>query len=89
MGNYNTLSSSDKKKVIKVVEEEYVVANLFLNNSNAKMHSQLKKDVANDYSKGNIKAYHNDIHKALNLMNEYRLVWATLKTDASSAILDL
>jgi hypothetical protein len=36
------------------------------------MHSQLKKDVANDYSKGNTNAYPNDIHKALTLMNEYK-----------------
>ncbi len=36
------------------------------------MRSQLKKDVANDYSKGNSDAYPNDIHKALTLMNEYK-----------------
>ncbi len=35
------------------------------------MHSQLKKDVANDYSKGNTDAYPTDIHGALTLMNEY------------------
>ena len=44
---------------------------IFLNNSNVKLHSQLKKDVANDYSKGNTNAYPNDIHRALTLMNEY------------------
>jgi hypothetical protein len=48
------------------------MAYLFLNNSNAKMHTQLKKDVANDYSKGNTDAYPNNIHKALTLMNEYK-----------------
>ena len=71
MGGYDTLSDTDKKKVIDRVEQEYL-AYLFLNNSNAKMHSQLKKDVANDYSKGNTNAYPNDIHKALTLMNEYK-----------------
>jgi hypothetical protein len=42
------------------------------------MHSQLKKDVANNYSKGNTDAYPKDIHKALTLMNKYKL----LKLDA-------
>ena len=42
MGGYDTLSDTDKKKVIDSVEQEYL-AYLFLNNSNAKMHSQLKK----------------------------------------------
>ena len=48
------------------------MAYLFLNNSNTKLHSQLKKDEANDYSKGNTEAYPTDIHKALTLMNEYK-----------------
>ncbi len=65
------ISDIDKKKVIDSVEQENL-AYLFLNNSNAKMHSQLKKDVANDYSKGNSDAYPNDIHKALTLMNKYK-----------------
>jgi hypothetical protein len=43
-----------------------------------KLHSQLKKDVANDYSKGNTDAYPTNIHKALTLMNEYK----PLKLDA-------
>jgi hypothetical protein len=47
MGNYDTLSDTDKNKVIKTIEQEYL-AYLFLHNSNGKMHSQLKKDVAND-----------------------------------------
>jgi hypothetical protein len=42
------------------------------------MHSQLKKDVANDYSKGNSEASPANIHKALTLMNEYK----PLKPDA-------
>jgi hypothetical protein len=73
----DTIPSGVLKKVIDSVEQEYL-AYLFLNNSNAKMHSQLKKDVANDYSKGNTNAYPNDIHKALTLMNEYK----PLKLDA-------
>ncbi len=48
------------------------MAYLFLNNSSNRLHSQLKKDVANDYSKGNTEAYPTDIHKALTLMNEYK-----------------
>ena len=32
----------------------------------------MKKDVANDYFKGNIDAYPTGIHKALTLMNEYK-----------------
>jgi hypothetical protein len=42
------------------------------------MHSQLKGDVANDYSKDNPEAYPANIHKALTLMNEYK----PLKLDA-------
>ncbi len=47
MGDYTILSDSDKKTVIDVVEQEYL-AYLFINNSNAKLHSQLKKDIANN-----------------------------------------
>ncbi len=71
LGSYDTLSDADKKKVTNSVEQEYL-AYLFLNNSNGKLHSQLKKDVVNDYSKGNTNAYPNNIHKALTLMNEYK-----------------
>jgi hypothetical protein len=71
LGDYDTLATDVKKKVVDQVEQEYL-AYLFLNNSNAKLHSQLKKDVANDYSKGNTEAYPMDIHKALTLMNEYK-----------------
>jgi hypothetical protein len=76
MGDYNTLSDNNKKKVIKTVKQEYL-AYLFLHNSNGKMHRQLKKDVANDYSKGNTDAYPTDIHKLLTRMNKYK----TLKLD--------
>jgi hypothetical protein len=42
MGNYNTLSDTDKKKVIKTIKQE-CLACLFLHNSNGKMHSQLSR----------------------------------------------
>jgi hypothetical protein len=71
LGDFDKLSSAAKKKIIDQVEQEYL-AYLFLNNSNEKMHTQLKKDVANDYSKRKTNAYPNDIHKALTLMNEYK-----------------
>ncbi len=69
MGDFDKVSNSGKKKIIDQVKHKYL-AYLFLNNSNAKMHTQLKKDMANDYSKGNTDAYPNNIHKALTLMNE-------------------
>jgi hypothetical protein len=77
MAAYDTLSPAEKKAVVDVVKQEYLVY-LFINNSNAKMHSQLKKDLANNYSKGNTDVYSKDIHKALTLMNEYK----PLKLDA-------
>ncbi len=77
---YDTLSPAKKQMVVDVVEQEFL-AFLFINNSNAKMHSQLKKDKANNYSKGNTDAYPKDIHKALTLMNEYK----PLKLDAQVA----
>ncbi len=48
--DYETLSKDERKSVCDLVEQEYL-AYLFINNSNQKLHSQLKKDVANDYSK--------------------------------------
>jgi hypothetical protein len=53
------------------VDQEYL-AYLFINYSNQKLHSQLKKDLANNYLKGNMEAYPSDIHKALTLMNDYK-----------------
>ena len=43
LGDYDTLAIDVKKSVVDQVEQEYL-AYLFLNNSNAKLHSQLKKD---------------------------------------------
>jgi hypothetical protein len=77
LGDYDLLADDVKKKVIDQVEQEYL-AYLFMTNSSNKLHSQLKKDVANDYSKGNTEAYPTDIHKALTLMNKYK----PLKIDA-------
>ncbi len=71
MGDYVNLSAPEKKSIIDVVEQEYL-AYLFINIGNAKLHSKLKKFIANDYSKGNPEAYPNDIHKALTLMNKYQ-----------------
>ena len=53
---FTKLLEVEQKVIIKLVEQEYP-AYLFLNNSNQKMHTQLKNDVANDYSKGNQDAY--------------------------------
>jgi hypothetical protein len=75
--NFNTLTEPEQKRIIGLVEQDYL-AFLFLHNSNAKMHSQLKEDVANDYSKGNPEAYPLNIHQSLTLMNEYK----PLKLDA-------
>jgi hypothetical protein len=60
MAAYDTLLPAEKKTVVDIVEQEYL-AYLFIKNTNAKMHSQLKKDVANNYSKGNTDAYHKDM----------------------------
>jgi hypothetical protein len=68
---YVTLTLTKQKNVRDVMEQEYL-AYLFINNSNQKLHSQVKNDVANDYLIGNMEAYPSDIHKALTLMNEYK-----------------
>jgi hypothetical protein len=79
LGDYEALDATAQKRINEQVEQEYL-AYLFLSNSSNKLHSQLKKDVANDYSKGNTDAYPTNIHKALTLMNEYK----PLKIDAPS-----
>ena len=70
LGDYDTPTDVQQKKIREQVEQEYL-AYLFLNNSSAKLHTQLKKDVANNYSKGSTNVYPADIHKALTLMNKY------------------
>jgi hypothetical protein len=47
---FTNLLKVEQKAIIKV-KQEYL-AYLFLNNSNQKMHTQLKRDVANDYLRG-------------------------------------
>jgi hypothetical protein len=69
---YETLKPAEQKNVQDVVEQEYLTY-LSINNSKQKLHSQPKKDVANNDLQGNIEAYSSDIHKALTLMNEYKL----------------
>ncbi len=71
LADFDTLTKTEQKRIIKLVKQDYL-AYLFLYNSNAKMHSQMKRDVANDCSKGNSEAYPGNIHKALNQMNEYK-----------------
>ena len=58
------LDTTVQKRIIEQVEQEYL-AYVFITNSSNKLHSQLKKDVANDYSKGNMDAYPTDIHRRL------------------------
>jgi hypothetical protein len=77
LADFDMLTQPGQKSIIKLVKQDYL-AYLFLHNNNAKMHSQLKKDVANDYLKGNSKVYPAIIDKALTLMNEYK----PLKLDA-------
>jgi hypothetical protein len=69
--DYETLTPGKHKNFRDIVEQKYL-AYLFINNCNQKLHSQLKKDVANDYLKGNMEPYPSDIHKALTLMNDYK-----------------
>jgi hypothetical protein len=71
LADFNRLTEPEQKRIIRLVEQNYL-AYFFFHNSNAKMHSLLKKDVANDYSKGNPEAYPANIHKALTLMNDYK-----------------
>jgi hypothetical protein len=76
---YETLKPAEQKNVRDIVEQEYL-AYYFINNSNQKLHSQLKNVVAKDYSKGNFEAFPSNIHKNLTLMNdEYK----TLKLDVA------
>ncbi len=46
LGGYDTLAIDVKKRVVDQVEQEYL-AYLFLNNSNVKLHSQLKNSREN------------------------------------------
>ncbi len=68
---YDTLMPAKQKNFRDIIEQEYLVY-LFINNSNQKLHKQMKKDVANNYSKWNMEVFPSDIHKAPTLMNEYK-----------------
>jgi hypothetical protein len=46
---FTRLLDIEQKAIIELVKQEYL-AYLFLDNSNQKMHTQLKKDMANNYS---------------------------------------
>jgi hypothetical protein len=65
---------SDTEKAAKVKEDvkQAFLAYLFFINSNNKKHSQLKKTMANDHAKGDIKAYPSSCHAALTLMNDFK-----------------
>jgi hypothetical protein len=52
---HDTLTPAKQMNIREVMEQEYL-AYMFINSSNQKLHSQLKKDVANDYSKENMEA---------------------------------
>jgi hypothetical protein len=54
IGGYDTLSDTDKKKVIDSTDQDVVTGKA----------RRAEKDVANDYSKGNTNAYPSNIHKA-------------------------
>jgi hypothetical protein len=53
---FTMLLDIEQKAINELVKHEYL-AYLFLNNSSHKINTQLKKDVANNYSKGNQDAY--------------------------------
>jgi hypothetical protein len=49
---YDTLTPAEQENIRDTIKQEYL-AYLFINNSNQKLHSHLKKHMANSYSKGN------------------------------------
>jgi hypothetical protein len=53
---YENLTPAEQKTARDIVEQEYL-AYLFINNSSQKLHSQPKKDVANNCLKGDMEAY--------------------------------
>jgi len=55
MGAYDTLSDTDKKKMIESIEQDAVAGEA----------GCAEKDVVNDYSKGNTNVYPSNIRKAL------------------------
>ena len=70
--DYDSLADSTKEKKVKEDVKQAFLAYLFFINCNDKKHSQLKKTVANDHAKGDIKAYPSSCHAALTLMNDFK-----------------
>ncbi len=59
-------------KVKKDVKQSFLAYLFFINSSNNKKHSQLKKTMATDHAKGNVEAYPISCHAALTLMNDFK-----------------
>jgi hypothetical protein len=70
--DFDLLSDTIKKDKVKDDVEQAFLAYLFFINSNNKKHSQLKKTVANDHSKGDGEAFPSSCHAALTLMNDFK-----------------
>ncbi len=66
------LSDTIKEAKVKEDVKQVFLAYLFFINSKDKMHSQLKKTVANDHAKGDVEAFPNSCHAALTLMNDFK-----------------
>ena len=66
------ISDTVKEGKVKDDVKQAYLAYLFFINSNDKMHSQLKKTVANDHAKGDGEAFPSSCHAALTLMNDFK-----------------
>jgi hypothetical protein len=70
--SYDSLSDAIKEEKVKEDVKQAFLAYLFFSNSNKKKHSQLKKTVANDHVKEDVKAFPSSCHAALTLMNDFK-----------------
>ncbi len=70
--DFDSLADATKESKVKDDVRQAFLAYLFFINSNDKKHSQLKKTMANDHAKGDIKAYPSSCHAALTLMNDFK-----------------
>ncbi len=66
------ISDTVKEGKVKDDVKQAYLAYLFFINSNDKMHSQLKKTVANDHAKGDGEAFPSSCHAVLTLMNDFK-----------------
>jgi hypothetical protein len=66
---HRSVSDYNKNKVIDSVKQDVAAGKA----------GRVEKVVARDYSKGNTNGYPSIIHKALTLMNEYRLLKVNTK----------